>query len=37
MLLDSGNHILLESEPAWSEMLDEVERFLDGDSPVTLN
>jgi pimeloyl-ACP methyl ester carboxylesterase/DNA-binding winged helix-turn-helix (wHTH) protein len=37
VLLDSANHILLESESAWSEMLGEVERFLDGDSPVTLN
>ena len=37
VLLDSANHILLESERAWRPMLGEVERFLDGDAPVTLN
>jgi pimeloyl-ACP methyl ester carboxylesterase/DNA-binding winged helix-turn-helix (wHTH) protein len=37
VLLDSANHILLESEPAWGSMLGEVERFLDGDAPATLN
>ena len=28
VLLDSGNHILVDTEPAWQEMLDEVEHFL---------
>ena len=37
VLLDSANHILLESESAWGSMLGEVERFLDGDAPTTLN
>jgi pimeloyl-ACP methyl ester carboxylesterase/DNA-binding winged helix-turn-helix (wHTH) protein len=37
VLLDSANHILLESEPAWGSMLGEVERFLEDDAPVTLN
>ena len=26
--LDSGNHILTESEPAWTEFLDRLDRFL---------
>ncbi len=28
VLLDSGNHILVDTEPAWQEMLDEMEHFL---------
>jgi pimeloyl-ACP methyl ester carboxylesterase/DNA-binding winged helix-turn-helix (wHTH) protein len=28
VLLDTANHIVLESEPAWRVLLDEVERFL---------
>jgi pimeloyl-ACP methyl ester carboxylesterase len=27
-LLDSGNHILTATEPAWLDLLDEVDRFL---------
>lgn len=27
-LLDSGNHILMADEPAWRELLDEIDRFL---------
>jgi pimeloyl-ACP methyl ester carboxylesterase/DNA-binding winged helix-turn-helix (wHTH) protein len=27
-LLDSGNHILTANEPAWPDLLDEVDRFL---------
>jgi pimeloyl-ACP methyl ester carboxylesterase len=30
--LDSRNHILLESEPAWTRFIDEVHRFLAGDA-----
>jgi pimeloyl-ACP methyl ester carboxylesterase/DNA-binding winged helix-turn-helix (wHTH) protein len=30
--LESRNHILLESEPAWSRFADEVRRFLGGDA-----
>jgi pimeloyl-ACP methyl ester carboxylesterase len=30
--LESRNHILLESEPAWSRFTDEVQRFLAGDA-----
>ena len=30
--LESRNHILLESEPAWTRFADEVRRFLDGDA-----
>ena len=36
--LESRNHILLESEPAWSRFTDEVRRFLAADderAPVT--
>jgi pimeloyl-ACP methyl ester carboxylesterase len=29
-LLDSGNHIVMADEPAWPEMLAELEDFLDG-------
>ena len=29
--LDSRNHVLLETEPAWSQFLDEVRAFLDSD------
>ncbi|MEO6526314.1 MAG: alpha/beta fold hydrolase [Gemmatimonadaceae bacterium] len=34
--LDSRNHILLESEPAWARFTDEVHRFLAGeaDDPI---
>ena len=28
VLLDSANHILDDTEPAWQEVLDEVEHFL---------
>ena len=28
VLLESANHILLEHEPAWARLLDEVTRFL---------
>jgi pimeloyl-ACP methyl ester carboxylesterase len=27
-VLDSGNHILMANEPAWPDLLDEVDRFL---------
>jgi pimeloyl-ACP methyl ester carboxylesterase/DNA-binding winged helix-turn-helix (wHTH) protein len=27
-LLDSGNHILMADEPAWRDLLDEIDRFL---------
>ena len=30
--LDSRNHVLLESEPAWSRFQDEVRAFLDSDA-----
>jgi hypothetical protein len=30
--LDSRNHVLLETEPAWSRFLDEVRAFLDSDA-----
>ena len=30
--LESRNHVLLESEPAWTRFTDEVRRFLDGGS-----
>lgn len=30
--LESRNHILLESEPAWARFTDEVQRFLAGDA-----
>jgi len=37
--LEGKNHILLETEPAWTRFVDEVRRFLrsdaDADSPVT--
>jgi pimeloyl-ACP methyl ester carboxylesterase len=26
--LDSSNHLLFEHEPAWTQFLDEMERFL---------
>jgi pimeloyl-ACP methyl ester carboxylesterase len=35
--LESDNHLLLESEPAWARFVGEVERFLapaEGDAPV---
>jgi pimeloyl-ACP methyl ester carboxylesterase/DNA-binding CsgD family transcriptional regulator len=32
--LESCNHILLESEPAWRHFLEEVEAFLPGGAPV---
>lgn len=32
--LDSANHLLLASEPAWPVFLDEVRRFLDADDPA---
>ena len=31
VLLESGNHILLEREPAWDAFLSEVEAFLGTD------
>lgn len=27
--LDSANHLLLETEPAWRKLLDEIRRFLE--------
>jgi pimeloyl-ACP methyl ester carboxylesterase len=33
--LESRNHILLESEPAWTRFLDEVRRFLGEGGPPT--
>lgn len=32
--LDSANHVLLESEPAWRRFMQEVETFLPGDASV---
>lgn len=32
--LESGNHILLESEPAWQQFLVELDRFLAGDESL---
>lgn len=32
--LESRNHILLESEPAWTRFADEVRRFLESDESV---
>ena len=34
VLLDTANHIVLESEPAWRVLVDEVERFLGGTEPA---
>jgi pimeloyl-ACP methyl ester carboxylesterase/DNA-binding winged helix-turn-helix (wHTH) protein len=33
--LESRNHVLLETEPAWSRFLEEVRAFLDADVPKT--
>ena len=30
--LESRNHVLLETEPAWSRFRDEVRAFLDSDA-----
>ncbi len=30
LLVDSGNHIVMAEEPAWSELVDELDAFLDG-------
>jgi pimeloyl-ACP methyl ester carboxylesterase len=31
VLLESANHILTQDESAWSEFLEEIDRFLDED------
>jgi pimeloyl-ACP methyl ester carboxylesterase/DNA-binding winged helix-turn-helix (wHTH) protein len=33
--LESRNHVLLETEPAWARFLDEVRAFLGSDTPPT--
>jgi pimeloyl-ACP methyl ester carboxylesterase/DNA-binding winged helix-turn-helix (wHTH) protein len=33
--LDSRNHVLLETEPAWARFVDEVRAFLDSDTQPT--
>jgi pimeloyl-ACP methyl ester carboxylesterase/DNA-binding CsgD family transcriptional regulator len=32
--LDSKNHILLESEPAWQRFLNEIQKFIQSDSEI---
>ena len=34
VLLDTANHIVLESEPAWRVLVDEIERFLGDTEPA---
>jgi hypothetical protein len=31
--LESRNHVLLETEPAWAQFVDEVRAFLSSDTP----
>ena len=33
VVLDSNNHILLESEPAWPRFLKEIDEFIAADRP----
>ena len=33
--LDSPNHLLLESEPAWLRFLEEADAFLPGTAPTS--